>query len=64
MASLHYYSWQPLDSIWSIAARYLADAGWADVPTFVQQIQNANFTTTYDWQAVPTGTRIVLPYSV
>lgn len=63
------YTWGPLDSVWAVAAAYLAVSGWPDVPTFVAQIQadngpsNPNGPRIWDWGSVPVGTTITLVFA-
>ena len=69
------YTWGPLDSIWTVAARFVEESGWADVPSFVAAIQAANnvdlphapgadpsgWQALYDWGAIPSGRIITIP---
>jgi hypothetical protein len=68
------YVWGPLDTIWSVAARFLADSGFADVPDFVAAIASANnvdlphapgadpagWQAIYDWGSPGLAGRLIL----
>jgi len=62
MSSVQTYAWQALDSIWFVAARFLNDAGYSDISSFVDALRAAN-PLVIDWAAVPSATLIVIPFS-
>jgi hypothetical protein len=51
------YTWGPYDTIWSVAGRFWRQTTWADVPTFVTQIQVAN-PQIIDWRTAPAQYRV------
>lgn len=78
MATTARHSWGALDTVWHVAAQYLAVSGWPDVPTFVEQaIQPANavdqphqpgddpalWQKIRDWGDVPAGRQVILPFA-
>lgn len=60
MASVNLYTWKKTDQRWSVAARFLEDAGYSTVSDFMTQIVADN--AILDWTAVPEGTIIRLSY--
>jgi hypothetical protein len=77
MASARRYTWSPLDTIWHVCSRYLAESGWADTPDFVAQVIAANavdqphapgadpalWAALWDWGNVAPGRSIIMPYA-
>lgn len=62
MASTASYTVKAYDSLWAIAASYLTQSGFTDVPTLVTAIINYNVGIV-DPQALPIGLKIVVPFS-
>jgi hypothetical protein len=60
MANRNYYPWKATDTLWTVAARFLASTGYTNPVTLAEAIRGAN-ATVLDWAHVPAGTMIYLP---
>lgn len=61
---MHQFVWGADDTLLWVAAYYWADSGWPTTVEFMAAIVDANYPKVIDWQSVPVGIVIALPFRV